>query len=101
MDFEIDNMITSHDFGEVEVPFTTEEIGDIIKHMPNEKYPGPYGFNGLFMKKNWNFVKQQFYNLCFSFYHGIIKLKVSPMLLLHSSPRWLVPITPLITYISC
>jgi hypothetical protein len=31
--------------------FSNEEIDNIIKHMPNDKAPGPDGFNGLFMKK--------------------------------------------------
>jgi hypothetical protein len=42
--------------------------------MPNDKSPGPDGFNGLFMKKYWYLMKHQFYDLCNAFYNGDIDL---------------------------
>jgi hypothetical protein len=38
--------------------------------MPTDKAPGPDGFNGLFLKKCWHLVKEDFYNLCDNFFHG-------------------------------
>jgi hypothetical protein len=51
MMFDLANLITPVDLSSVEVPFTHEEIDGIIKLMPNDKAPGPDGFNGLFMKR--------------------------------------------------
>ena len=44
------------DFEQLEIPFTTAEMDDIVKHMPTDKSPGPDGFNGAFLKKHWNIV---------------------------------------------
>ena len=38
--------------------FSTLDIDEVIKHMPPDKAPGPDGFNGLFMKKCWNIIKE-------------------------------------------
>ena len=61
-------MVTPHDLAKLEIPFTKEEINDIIKHIPFDKSPGPDGFNGLFMNKFWYLIKDQFYSLCNKFY---------------------------------
>jgi hypothetical protein len=47
-----------NDFGSMESPFLVEEIDDIFKNMPNDKSPGPDGFNGVFLNKCWPEVKQ-------------------------------------------
>jgi len=57
------------------VPFTTEEVDKIVKCMPNDKSPGPDGFNGLFMKKCWQYIKGDFYRLCSDFYQGNVNLQ--------------------------
>ena len=44
-------------------PFTIEEMDLVVKHMPIDKAPGPDGFNGLFFKKCWHIIKQEFYAL--------------------------------------
>jgi hypothetical protein len=74
MMFDLDHLIIPQDLSELESPFTTEEIDNVIKHMPNDKSPGPDSFNGLFIKKFWHLIKQQFYDLCNSFYHGNLTL---------------------------
>ena len=58
------------DFPQLEIPFTTTEMDEIVKHMPTDKSPGPDGFNGAFLKKHWNIVKGQFYQLCHDFHDG-------------------------------
>ena len=71
--FDLCNLIvptTNIDFASLEVPFTKEEIDDIVKCMPTDKSPGPDGFNGAFLKNCWDQVKEHFYQLCFSFFAG-------------------------------
>ena len=38
-----------------------KEVDDIISSMPNDKSPGPDGFNGIFMKKCWHIIKESIY----------------------------------------
>jgi hypothetical protein len=42
---------------ELEVPFTEDEVCNVIKELPNEKSPGPDGFTGLFYKVAWGIIK--------------------------------------------
>ena len=56
-------------------PFTKEEIDQIVKHMPADKAPDPDGFNGLFLKKYWPLIKEDFYKLCFDFFDGQVNLE--------------------------
>jgi hypothetical protein len=42
---------------QLEEPFTDKEIDDIIKHMPNDKSPGPDGFNNEFFKNCWQIIR--------------------------------------------
>jgi hypothetical protein len=42
-------------------PIHREEIDTIVKRLPSDKAPGPDGFNGLFIKKCWNIIKNDFY----------------------------------------
>jgi hypothetical protein len=55
-------------------PFTKEEMDLIVKHMPADKAPGPDGFNGLFLKKCWHIISEDFYTLARDFYKGDISL---------------------------
>jgi hypothetical protein len=60
---------------ELSVPFTTEEIDLVVKHMPVDKAPGPDGFNGQFLKSCWHIIKQDIYQLCFDFYEGKLDIE--------------------------
>jgi hypothetical protein len=40
----------------LEAPFTKEEIDEVVKGLPNEKSPGPDGFNNEFIKNCWSIV---------------------------------------------
>ena len=62
------------DLHDLDRPFSNEEIDDIINKMPNDKSPGPDGFNGLFMKKCWHIIKQYFYKFINDFYNETISL---------------------------
>jgi hypothetical protein len=59
----------------LEVPFSKEEIDRTISQLPNDKSPGPDGFNGEFLKKCWQLIADDFYNLCAGFYEGNLCLR--------------------------
>ncbi|XP_073368012.1 uncharacterized protein [Aegilops tauschii subsp. strangulata] len=48
------------DLTELEVPFTKEEIDNVIKNMPADKSPGPDGFNATFLKSCWDIIAPDF-----------------------------------------
>ena len=74
--FDLHNLIQHRDNLEaLAEPFLHEEIDDIIKYMPTDKAPGPDGFNGLFMKKCWPIIKEDFYSLCQDFYSENLNLE--------------------------
>jgi hypothetical protein len=50
--------------------FTAEEIEGVVKHMKTDRAPGPDGFNGMFVKKCWHIIKDDFFNLCRDFHKG-------------------------------
>jgi hypothetical protein len=52
----------------LEVPFTKEEIVKVVKDMPNEKSPGPDGFNNDFIKSCWSIVGEDIIQLIQDFF---------------------------------
>jgi hypothetical protein len=56
-------------------PFTSEEIDGIVKELKSDKFPGPDGFNTDFMKKCWEVIKPDFYELCTGFFNRDICLQ--------------------------
>jgi hypothetical protein len=76
MEFDLPPLITPiPGLEELSIPFTKQEIDDVIKYMPMDKAPGPDGFNGLFLKSCWSTIKVDIYALCFSFYEGNLELE--------------------------
>lgn len=59
----------------LEEPFTKVEIDEVIRHMPSDKSPGPDGFNTDFVKTCWSIIKEDFYDLCFTFQAGEVTLQ--------------------------
>ena len=68
-------LVDNIDFAQLESPFTTEEMDNVVKNMHADKSPGPDGFNGAFLKRSWNTVKGQFYQLCQDFHDGIVDIE--------------------------
>lgn len=60
---------------ELEAPFTTAEIDDVVKKMPRDKSLGPDGFNVAFHKSCWHIVVPNFYKLIEDFYEGKVNLQ--------------------------
>lgn len=74
--FDLQNLITPQVGLESLVePITHEEIDGAVKRMPHDKSLGPNGFNGLFLKKCWKTVKEEFYSLCTNFFQGNTNLE--------------------------
>jgi hypothetical protein len=74
--FDLDSLITHNDGLDVlTMPIAHEEIDLVVKRMPSDKAPGPDGFNGLFLKKCWHLIKNDFYSLCADFYDEVIILE--------------------------
>lgn len=69
--------------------FSPEEILQVVKTLPNNNAPGPDGFNGLFIKKCWGIIKQDFLRLIQDFYSNNVDIKS-----LNSSMIALIPKKP-------
>jgi mannosylglycoprotein endo-beta-mannosidase len=51
------------DLSSLGVPFTEEEVRNVINQMPGDKAPGPDGFTGIFFKKCWDIIKVDVMNV--------------------------------------
>jgi hypothetical protein len=58
----------------LEIPFSNAQIDEIIKGLPNEKSPGPGGFNNEFIKNCWNIIGAYIKKIKY-FYEGNIFLE--------------------------
>jgi len=65
----------SGDLEHLSRPISTLDIDKVIKQMPVDKAPGPDGFNGLFLKRCWDIIKEDIYTLCFDFFNGTLNLE--------------------------
>jgi hypothetical protein len=63
------------DLESLSTPFEQNEMDDIIKYMPVDRAPGPNRFNGMFLKKCWHLIKEDFYKLSHDFHDGKIGLE--------------------------
>jgi hypothetical protein len=59
----------------LELPFSTKEIDDCIKDLPNDKSPGPDGFNNEFIKNCWSIIGDDVRALINDFHQGKITLE--------------------------
>lgn len=76
MQFNLQQLIPRHDnLTSLSDNFTKEEIDAVVKQMPNDKSRGPDGFNGLFIKKCWHIIKDDFYQLCQQSCEGTLDLQ--------------------------
>jgi hypothetical protein len=65
----------AQNLGWLESEFLKEEIDRIIADLPNNKSPGPDGFNGEFLKKRWPTLAQHIYDMCKDFFEDMVCLR--------------------------
>ena len=76
MQFDLHSLINVNvDLSHLVQPFSKEEIDLLVSKLPVDKAPGPDGFNGMFFKKCWNIIKEDFYKLCECFFELDVNLE--------------------------
>jgi hypothetical protein len=55
--------------------FTRQEIDNVVAELPNNKSPGPDGFNNEFIKGCWPLIAQDYYNLFETFFEREICMR--------------------------
>jgi hypothetical protein len=78
MQFNLEELcepITSEMRTSLERPFEKKEIEDIVKKLPNDKSPGPDGFNNEFIKSCWPIIGDDILSLVTDFYNGEVELE--------------------------
>lgn len=73
MAFDLNSLVSltgDVDWSSLDSPFSVTEIDSIVKHMPSDKAPGPDGFNGVFIKKCWQIIKEDVYKLFSEFFEN-------------------------------
>ena len=72
--YDLSSLLLMHNLKDLNVDFTDGEIEGVIKNLPNSHAPGLDGFNGLFIKKCWTFIKDDFIRLFKDFCDNNINL---------------------------
>jgi hypothetical protein len=76
MQFDLSNLVPEvQNLSELCLPFSREQIDAIVLEFPNDKAPGPDGFNGSFVKKTWHIIREDLYKLCNDFHDYLADLK--------------------------
>jgi hypothetical protein len=79
MEFNLEKIISSSVTEEMnstlQAPFTDKEIEEVVKHLPNEKSPGPDGFNNEFVKGCWTIIAPDIKKLINDFHDGTVSLE--------------------------
>jgi hypothetical protein len=79
MHFNLNNLFGSPENSDflqaLEAPFSDSEIDSIIKNLPNDKSPGPDGFNNEFIKSYWHIIGNDIKELIKDFYYEKISLE--------------------------
>ena len=92
MDFDLPNLIQRVDgLEDLSLPFTDSEVDAIIKNMPCDRASGPDGFTGLFLKRCWSILKEDFMQLVNEFYEGKCNLECLNNSLITLVPKKLSP----------
>jgi hypothetical protein len=66
MVFDLGSFLQSLDLEVLILPFTRQEIDGVVKDIPLNKAPRHNSFSGLFLKKCWYIIHEDFYTLIMS-----------------------------------
>ena len=92
MNFDLNSLLTRVDgLEDLSRPFTDDEVEEVIKHLPSDRAPGPDGFTGLFLKRCWSILKDDFMKLVTEFYEGNCSLECLNTSLITLIPKKLSP----------
>ena len=92
MGFDMPNIIKKvQGLDDLTKPFSEQEIDCVIKEMPPDRAPGPDGFTGLFLKKCWHIIKDDFHQLVKELSEGHLDLECINSSLITLIPKKLSP----------
>nr|CAE04648.2 OSJNBa0061G20.4 [Oryza sativa Japonica Group] len=75
MPFQLQDLFhANQSLASLDQPCGISELDKIIKNLPIDRAPGPDGFNGMFVKKCWPIICQDYYRLAAEFYFGTLDL---------------------------
>uniref|UniRef100_A0A803PJ86 Reverse transcriptase domain-containing protein n=1 Tax=Cannabis sativa TaxID=3483 RepID=A0A803PJ86_CANSA len=63
----ISDILTDTIYSCLEAPFTADEVQQAIFQLASDKSPGPDGFNGTFLQKNWHLLRVDMVQAVLSF----------------------------------
>jgi hypothetical protein len=72
--YNLNALLQAQDLSILVEEFDPNEINAMIKGLPNSHAPGPDGFNGIFIKKCWNIIGNDFTRLFNDFWTSCIDL---------------------------
>jgi hypothetical protein len=76
MRFDLNSLLQPlNDLEDLVNPFITEEVDAAVRNLKADKSPDPDGFHTDFMKKCWEVIKYDFYDLCTCFFNHDICLQ--------------------------
>lgn len=75
MEYDLDTILQSHSLDHLDTDFSQQEIEAVIRGLSNSYAPGPDGFNGMFIKKCWDIIKDDFFRLFNDFCQSNIDLR--------------------------
>lgn len=75
----LEEIIQPYNLRHLDDQFTIDEIETVAKEFPTDRAPGLDGFNGLFLRKFWNIIKQDFYTKIWGFFRVTWIFKASTL----------------------
>jgi hypothetical protein len=71
----LEEILVRHDLSSLSSDFSQDDIDLAVRSMPTNHSPGPDGFNGLFFKKCWSIIREDFSRLLRDFFSNNISLQ--------------------------